>query len=276
MLKQRKKTKKQKYQLNGAILWEGPSEIDGKPIVVIVNGLKNASKNDKTGEMLQTWILRTDIGPKEAAHNGEDFSICGNCTHRMRYYIEGLGFVARRTCYVNLRVPIQVFKCYQKGRYLKADDETRATIKKSHLRAGSYGDPMALPYEIWEMYLPSDALHRTGYTHQWAEDWGQDERFKNILMASVDTRLEQIKAQVEGWRTFFVKPEGDTSPIQGFQCPSDPILDTHLSCFDCGACHGAPKGNRKVSPEIYAHGPTKKRVGRTSFPLFVLDNARAT
>ena len=261
---------KTKKQLNGAILYEGPSLIDGKPIVAIVTGLKDASKNDKTGGMLQTWIIRTDVGPKEAAHNGEDFSICGNCPHRMRWYQEAFGFVARRSCYVNLRTPIQVYKCFKRGGYLYADDKVKATIQDSRFRLGSYGDPVAVPYEVWEEYLPKNALHRTGYTHQWDKPWFDDERFKNILMASVDSRLEQIKAQSKGWRTFYVKPENSLEKITGFQCPSDPNLDTHLSCFKCGACHGAPNGARKASPWITSHGPTKKRIGQFSFPI--LDN----
>ena len=34
---------------NGIILWEGPSLIDGAPIVVIATGIKRASRNAKTG-----------------------------------------------------------------------------------------------------------------------------------------------------------------------------------------------------------------------------------
>lgn len=38
----------------GKIIWEGKSRFDGKPIVCIAT---ENSKNRKTGDMVQTWIL---------------------------------------------------------------------------------------------------------------------------------------------------------------------------------------------------------------------------
>ena len=49
---------------NGRILYEGPSMLDGAPIVVIATGFAERSGNDKTGAMIQTWILRADIPPR--------------------------------------------------------------------------------------------------------------------------------------------------------------------------------------------------------------------
>jgi hypothetical protein len=56
--------------------------IDGEPIVVIATGFKRSSANPKTGDMLQTWILRRDVAPFAAIHNGADASICGDCPLR--------------------------------------------------------------------------------------------------------------------------------------------------------------------------------------------------
>ena len=67
---------------NGAILYEGPSALDGAPIVVIVTGLARKSTNAKTGALLQTWILRSDMHPIDAVRSGADSSICGDCRHR--------------------------------------------------------------------------------------------------------------------------------------------------------------------------------------------------
>ena len=67
---------------NGVILYEGPSVIDGAPIVAIATGLKSPSSNDKTGTMVQVWILRADVAPHEAQKTGADESICGNCPMR--------------------------------------------------------------------------------------------------------------------------------------------------------------------------------------------------
>jgi len=66
---------------NGVIVYEGPSELDGEPIVVIVTGLRK-SDNTKTGDMLQLWILLQNKLPCDAAKQGLDSSICGDCKHR--------------------------------------------------------------------------------------------------------------------------------------------------------------------------------------------------
>ena len=65
---------------NGVIVYEGPSELDGEPIVVIITGLKRTT-NRKTGTMLSSWILLQNIQPYDAANQGLDISICGNCKH---------------------------------------------------------------------------------------------------------------------------------------------------------------------------------------------------
>ena len=67
---------------NGVIIWEGASAIDGAPIRVIATGLKTSSHNAKTGDLIQTWILRADMTPQEAVDSGADESICGGCPHR--------------------------------------------------------------------------------------------------------------------------------------------------------------------------------------------------
>jgi len=76
---------------NSRVLWEGSSLIDGAPIVVIVSGLLK-SENAKTGNMLQTYILRADVSPTNAIRSGEDSSICGDCPAR------GDGTGKGRTC----------------------------------------------------------------------------------------------------------------------------------------------------------------------------------
>ena len=74
----------------GFVLFEGPSQLDGLPVVVIAT-LKTS--NVKTGNMVQTWILRQDLNPVEASKIGADASVCGNCVHR--HFHDG-------PCYVNL------------------------------------------------------------------------------------------------------------------------------------------------------------------------------
>ena len=249
---------RQAINKNGVILYQGPSRIDGKPIVVIATGLKRKSKNAKTKDMIQTWILRADISPKDAIYSGEDVSICGNCPHRIREHAEPKYLTKLiRTCYVNMRTPITVWNCFRRGGYLHATVEHVRAIRKRHVRLGAYGDPAAVPFGVWKLIKPAKDRHRTGYTHQWG--WsGIDKRLRELCMASADNETERERAQSMGWRTFEVRSLLAGAPGSGFQCPSDPSLDKHTSCEDCGLCHGSSK---MKSPWIYAHGPSKKRVG---------------
>ena len=61
-----------KNRFTGVILYEGPSHIDGAPIVVIANRITAPSTNDKTGAMVQTFIIRADVNPYRALKTGQD------------------------------------------------------------------------------------------------------------------------------------------------------------------------------------------------------------
>lgn len=50
----------------GYIAYEGPSAIDGAPIVVIINKIDTDSKNDKTGAIVQSFIIRSHVNPVRA------------------------------------------------------------------------------------------------------------------------------------------------------------------------------------------------------------------
>lgn len=56
----------------GLILWQGKSQLTGKRVVLIVTGIKRPSRNQKTGDMLQTWILVEGSSPVAAINSGQD------------------------------------------------------------------------------------------------------------------------------------------------------------------------------------------------------------
>jgi hypothetical protein len=60
--------------MKSGIIYNGPSLLDGKPIVVIATYSK---RNTKTGEVVQTYILVDGMNPLDASKTGADFSICG-------------------------------------------------------------------------------------------------------------------------------------------------------------------------------------------------------
>ena len=245
---------------NGAILYRGPSTIDGAPIVVVVTGLATSSSNAKTGAMLQTWIIRSDVDPLAADRQGLDASICGTCPHRQQK--DG-----KRTCYVTLhQAPLSVYRAYTRGVYADADPLLRERIRQGGygpLRIGSYGDPGAVPLSVWEGVCDPSRRQHTGYTHRWQTR----PDLKPYVMASADTPMDLLQATAAGWRCFTVRSDMGKAlqranpTVRTVQCPSDPTLATHRPCADCRLCAGSDRPGASVW--ISAHGPSRRAVGRS-------------
>lgn len=237
---------------NGYILFEGPSTIDGAPIVVIATGFASTSANPKTGDMIQTWILRSDIAPHHAVKTGDDASICGDCQHRpaMREAVTASGqeFI---TCYVKaFQAPLSVYGAYKRGRYPHASKAEIAKLCAGRMvRFGSYGDPYAAPIGIWRA-MARDALGWTGYTHQWRKagaDWTR------LVMASADSLAEMGEAHARGYRTFRVtaKPFENVKGLETV-CPASKEKGAVTDCATCRACMGTASKAR-VSIQIARH-----------------------
>lgn len=240
----------------GLILHEGPSLIDGKPIVVIATGFQRRSANPKTGNMVQTWILRSDINPFAAIQNGQDSSVCGDCPLRgiiERSQGKHSRVNRRRACYVSVhQAPLAVFQAYQRGRYERFEkNEHLQLFRDRMLRIGSYGDPCAVPYSIWST-TAKVASGRTGYTHQWRI--GRFWRFRRLVMASVESLPQAEEAQARGWRTFRTATLGEQPALGEFSCPASAEQGDRLTCEQCGACNGANGNQRRASVVIQAHG----------------------
>ena len=47
----------------GSIIYKGPSKLDGAPIFVTAI---HTSSNRKTGNLVQTYIMRSDMDPRDA------------------------------------------------------------------------------------------------------------------------------------------------------------------------------------------------------------------
>lgn len=231
----------------GAVLWEGPSRLNGEPIVVIATGLDGTSKNSKTGAMVQTWILHQQFPPGKAVRTGADAAICGDCIHRV---VNGLS-----TCYVNVAFgPSRVWEAYKKGIYPQVTPEVCKEIKKHHVRFGSYGDPVAVSKRVWSKIRPKDARDHTGYTHAW--NTRHAFHHKDFLMASVESEAEAKEAKAKGWRCFLVVPRNRPVPKAFKWCPSDELNpNKKVLCEDCGVCNGV-RGAQSSDIAIYAHGST--------------------
>jgi len=222
---------------NGIVVYEGNSLIDGKPIVVVVTGF-NKTNNPRTGNMLQSFILRANMSAHKAHSCGADFSVCGNCKHNKW-----------GTCYVNVhQSPNNVSKAYMNGSYEKLSINNIHRFIGRKLRIGSYGDPAAVPFEIWENLLKYCDGH-SGYSHQWRRC---DVRFKKIVMASVDTEKEMKIAHKMGWRTFRVCLPDDVPTKGEIVCPASDEGGKKTQCVKCLYCSGLASLAKSVT--IVAHG----------------------
>jgi hypothetical protein len=239
----------------GYVLWEGASQLDGQPVVLIATRGSKRHTNEKTGAMIQTYILRSDIGPIEATKTGKDESICGQCVHRPK--LNG-------TCYVRIDTgPNAVYKAYVRGKtYARPTrGEVAAGLFRGELvRLGSYGDPGAVPAEVWADVLRGVRGY-TGYTHQWAREDMQE--LKLYCMASCDTEEEMKRAKALGWRVFFVVPttwlDSHAMPEKTFLCPASERAGKKLNCNTCLACDGTG-GHRASHVVIPVHGVAFKQV----------------
>ena len=223
---------------NGAILYEGPSKIDGKPIIAILTGLAKNSSNTKTGAMLQTWIIRSDIAPHNAQATGDDISVCGSCLQRpamktLREKLAKLLGVSRRQCYVKtFHAPRSVYEAYHRGNYQHLEDidqdDLIDAIGERMLRIGSYGDPMAISADVWITILKYCGYPKTtGYTHQWKRPGAS--AYASFCMASCDLESDIPKAKRLGFRTALIG-ERSTCPAQ--------LKPEKYTCSTCAFCDG--------------------------------------
>lgn len=225
----------------GFIIYEGNSVLDGAPIVVIAT---LETSNVKTGKMVQTWIMRSDIEPHQAVKSGQDESVCGGCPHR--HYLGG-------SCYVlPFQAPLGVYRAYKRGSYPKLTAEYFWMLNGRKLRAGAYGDPAAVPYYIWKG-LFALASGGTGYTHQ-AGHPNFDPRILEFCMVSADTPKQAQKFHKQGLRTFRVKTEDAPLLAGEIECLAD---SKGLSCEECLLCSGATV--RGAAVVINVHGQRAKR-----------------
>lgn len=238
------------------IIYRGPSLIDGKPIVAIVVG---QSDNTKTGNMVQTYIIREDISPLEASKTGEDFSICGNCKHKGRPTTRADKKQAEdRSCYVNLgQGPTIVHKALVRGVYpMVVGHAAIAALGKGRMvRLGTYGDPAAVPSYIWESLL-SEAAGHTAYTHQ--SDMPSAQARPAYMMISADTESAARVAWSQGNRTFrVVKSTNEVIAGAEIICPASKEAGFRTTCNSCGLCGGAAVKAKSIA--IVDHGPLRKR-----------------
>jgi len=231
----------------GVILYQGPSMIDGAPIVAIANRIAVDSNNEKTGAMVQTFIIRSDVAPLIALKTGQDAAVCGDCQHRP---------ANNGTCYVNVAQSVtSVFKAFTRGRYATPGVDYDPAILPDLMagkvfRLGTYGDPTAAPIAMWQACLRHVKGH-AGYTHQWRD--ARFTAFADIVMASADSAQDMTDAHTAGWRTFRVRHVSEIVEPGEIMCPASEEAGRKTNCASCKAC-GGNTAKARVSIVIAAHG----------------------
>lgn len=197
------------------IAYEGNSLLNGAPIALI---LTTGSSNKKTGTMMQSWIIPVN---EDVLVNDE--AVCGDCPMR-----EG-------ACYVTkFFAPNNIQKTYRKGNYERLDT---SKLRNEILRVGSWGDPAAIPYDVWANLLRRTQLAAkfTGYTHQWRNC---DPAFASICMASVETLEDAALAQSMGYKTFRVKEANEPKQPNETMCLNQTIGTNCKNCLLCNTASG--------------------------------------
>lgn len=283
-------------KIAGVILWQGASAIDGAPIVLVATKFYAGSDNDKTGAMVQTFILPC---PKAAGIETRGAtpsrivawlkatgaqSICGDCPHAWQYDAES-GEYAKGSCYVReYQSPAAVLGAVARGSYpIAGIDFPRDWIlylaAGLMVRLGSYGDPAACDPGVIAEFVHR-AAGRTGYTHMWKSAYtgARDNALAlaPYVMASCDNAADYAAAQALGFRAFLVTPQSPAyaqrsilsvgAHVAGAMiCPAstefENVTGRLSSCAKCGACSGAQgKGAHMPNVFIPAHGATGGRI----------------
>jgi hypothetical protein len=184
------------------ILYQGKSALDGAPIVVIANRITNASNNEKTGHMVQTWILRADMSPQEAINQGLNSSVCGACMHRP---------ANNGSCYVNIGyAPRSTYDAFKRKRYALIGKDFCASIVPA-LFAG---------------FIVRLGYHMVTHAPRLFKHGAQSSLMRKPLMAiatngaisalrpfqayawqAPNSEQEAQEAQAMGWRTFRVRTQ---------------------------------------------------------------------
>lgn len=228
--------------MQNGIIYRGPSLYDGAPVVVIAT---YSDRNTKTGAVVQTYILREDVDPRDASKDGRDASICGTCPHRGTPTTDPARKIAKgRTCYVNLgQGVLGVWRAMNRGVYPDATrPQDRVAIGAGRVvRIGTYGDPAAVPDHVWTELL-QDAASWTAYTH--SSGWRPD-----IAMQSADTYAQAKAAWDRGQRTFrVVTGVADIDSKNEVLCPASKEAGRRTTCASCLLCSGtATKSPKSVA-----------------------------
>ena len=254
---------------NTVEVWRGPSRIEGSPLVVLVTGLKG-STNSKTGNMCQSYILRSDMSPLQALRTGSDTAMCGGCVHKAKAY-DGKTWQGR-SCYVRVeQAPLGIYRAWKRGNVPRVTLPELSELTRGRMvRLGTYGDPASVPLKVWDAYT-AHATMWTGYTHQAA-----NKKLRDVLkycQISADSEGDSIAARASGIGSFRVLAQRESALPFEMVCPASKEASKVATCATCKACSGLDGANVVINSHGIGsghHSPSKRR----ALTLPVLNPAR--
>ena len=227
-----KKTVKKLKKLNSLV-------VDYVSFYLVITCIIKASSNDKTGDLIQTYLIDKKLMHEETVNFG---SKCLECAMLSK-------------CYVNkdklsVRNALKRLESDSKttSYELVSFDEALKHLKKAEkgLRLGTYGDPSILPLSDIEKLVNVSRMH-TGYTHFWREI---PTKYSRFLMASTECNADDLFSESLGYRAFRVllKDKKEHTINDNFiEC----LNSSHdKTCLECKLCNGNDKGSKK---SIYNH-----------------------
>jgi hypothetical protein len=209
------------------------------------------SENEKTGNMIQIWILVRGEKPTLALRNGKNHIVCLDCKH------QGTDS-QKRTCYVNLgQGPRAVWEAYSEGKYPYLPIARYSEVFANRaVRFGAYGEPVLIPLPIVRAIVAVSNGH-TGYTHQWRKP--EFSEYRAYIMASCDSMAEYAMAKQLGWRTFRVRTADSAVLAREISCPASDEMGKRTQCVRCKLCSGSTGSNdARKDIVIVVHGSGSK------------------
>lgn len=215
---------------NTYILHEGTK--NGQRYFVAASGFTRESQNRKTGDMIQIWIMLTDVNPVAAVQSGLDaVTIC-----------EGCPFASGNGCYVNVgQSPLAIWKSYHSGNMPKLMPKDYATaFTGEKVRFGAYGNPTLIPLSMVKA-IAKASTGWTGYFHNWKTmPAAKRNAYNQFFMVSTETASSLKLANSLQLRVFHVSP---VQPANTVECLAD---SRGLTCAQCQLCQGWSKPAKSV------------------------------
>ena len=182
------------------------------------------------GDMVKVSFLPDEISVVDAVQSRGEDTFCGSCPFRPAddepcYVV--VGWRSQGGLQKTSDVPPDLERCVEAVRW--ADKPLRLGPHPSRA-------PLSVSKELVEASRDEQGRPRhTGFIHDWDS---ADLRWRDLVMASVDSPQERRFAKLMGFRTFRTKLPGQAVEPGEILCPATPEGGSRTDCASCLLCSG--------------------------------------